>query len=164
MYTSDGKKILILGLGNTLLSDEAVGVRVMESLQDHPDCKLYNLNLLDGGTMGLSLLVDMEDADAMIIIDAAQLNRRPGAVAVYEGAEMDHFLRHRGRSPHDIGLDDLLDGLRLREAVPEQRALVGVQPRCLTVGESLSDDVTAALPVAVEAIFEVLARWKAAKT
>lgn len=163
MDTRDGKNILILGLGNTLLSDEAVGVRVMESLRGHPDCGLYNLNLLDGGTMGLSLLVDMEDADAMIIVDAAQLNRQPGAVQVFEGAEMDHFLRHRGRSPHDIGLDDLMDGLRLRQAVPEQRALVGVQPRCLTVGESLTDEVAAALPVAAEVIFEVLAQWKAAK-
>jgi hydrogenase maturation protease len=161
MYTSHGKKILILGLGNTLLSDEAVGVRVMESLRNHPDCQRYNLSLLDGGTMGLSLLVDMEDANAMIIIDAAQLNQRPGAVQVFEGADMDHFLRHRGRSPHDIGLDDLMDGLRLRQAVPEQRALVGVQPQILTVGESLSDDVAAALPLAAEAVFGVLRRWEA---
>ena len=133
------EKILVLGLGNTLLTDEAVGVRVIEYLQAHPDSRQYNLNLLDGGTMGLSLLVDMEDADAMIIVDAAMLNKETGAVQVFESVEMDHFLRHRGRSPHDIGLDDILDGLRLREAVPELRALVGVQPKVLTIGEQLSD-------------------------
>lgn len=46
---------------------------------------------MDGGTMGLSLLVAMEDCDAMIILDAAVLDKNAGAVQVFEGQEMDHF-------------------------------------------------------------------------
>ncbi|MCR4378364.1 MAG: HyaD/HybD family hydrogenase maturation endopeptidase [Rhodospirillales bacterium] len=152
--------ILVLGVGNTLLTDEAVGVRVVEALRDHPDSDALGLTLMDGGTMGLSLLIPMEDADALIVVDAAMLGQQPGAVEVFEGADMDHFLRHRGRSPHDIGLDDIMDGLRLREAVPEHRALVGIQPAVLTVGESLTVDVEAAVPMAVAAILELVATWK----
>jgi len=152
--------ILVLGLGNTLLTDEAVGVRVVEHLQDNPLNGNTGLTLMDGGTMGLTLLVAMEDADAMIVVDAALLGQSPGAVRVFEGPDMDHFLRHRGRSPHDIGLDDIMDGLRLREAVPEHRALVGIQPAVLTVGEHLTPDVQAALPKAAEAIRGLIASWQ----
>lgn len=153
--------ILVLGLGNILLTDEAVGVRVMEHIRDHITPNDPKIKLMDGGTMGISLLVDMEDADALIVIDAAVLNKPAGAVEVFEGADMDHFLRHRGRSPHDIGLDDIMDGLRLREAVPEHRALVGIQPADLTVGENLTPDVAHAVPAAAQAIMALIDNWKA---
>lgn len=153
--------ILVLGLGNILLTDEAVGVRVVEHLQEITDAKALGLNLMDGGTMGMTLLVAMEDSDAMIVLDAAVLGKEPGAVEVFEGQDMDHFLRHRGRSPHDIGLDDILDGLRLREAVPEHRALVGIQPAVLTVGEHLTPAVQDAVPVAAQAVLDLISRWKA---
>jgi len=159
MVTSE-ETILVLGLGNILLTDEAVGVRVVEHLQNHPDHDGLGLKLVDGGTMGLTLLIDMEDADAMIVVDAAVLDKEPGAVQIFEGPDMDHFLRHRGRSPHDIGLDDIMDGLRLREAVPERRALVGIQPAVLTVGEDLTPAVQDAVPQAAEAILELIQHWK----
>lgn len=152
--------ILVLGLGNILLSDEAVGVRVVDHLQSLPADDKQGLTLMDGGTMGLSLLVAMEDADAMIIVDAAILGDKPGAIKIFEGPDMDHFLRHRGRSPHDIGLDDILDGLRLREAVPEHRALVGIQPAVLTIGEHLTPDVAAAVPNAAKAIEHLILTWR----
>lgn len=152
--------ILVLGLGNTLLTDEAVGVRVVEYLESMSEAKDLGLKLMDGGTMGLTLLVDMEDADAIIVIDAAVLGQEPGAVQVFEGLDMDHFLRHRGRSPHDIGLDDIMDGLRLREAVPEHRAIIGIQPEILTVGENLTADVQKAVPQAAKIVLEIVKRWK----
>ena len=151
--------ILVLGLGNILLTDEAVGVRVVEHLADNPECAALGLKLVDGGTMGLTLLVEMEDADAMVIIDAALVDGPPGTVKVFEGEQMDHFLRHRGRSPHDIGLDDILDGLRLREAVPEHRALVGIQPKVLTVGEDLTPDVQDAVSRAAQSVIQLIQRW-----
>jgi hydrogenase maturation protease len=159
MDTSD-ETILVLGIGNTLLSDEAVGVRVTEYLADHPEAAKLGLKLLDGGTMGLTLLVEMEDADALIVIDAAMLGQPAGSVQMFEGPDMDHFLRHRGRNPHDVGLDDLMDGLRLREAVPEHRALIGIQPLSIQVGEHLSPSVAAAVPEAAERIIALARRWK----
>ncbi|MDU8925767.1 hydrogenase maturation protease [Alisedimentitalea sp. MJ-SS2] len=159
MTTSDAT-ILVLGLGNTLLTDEAVGVRVLEHLGTFPEDQTRNLRMLDGGTMGLTLLVEMEDADAMVIIDSAYLEAAPGTVEVFEGAEMDHFLRTRSRNAHDIGLDDLMDALRLREAVPEKRALIGVQPQDLSVGEALTEAVAAAVPEAAEAVTTLAERWK----
>ncbi len=156
----DNATILVLGLGNTLLTDEAVGVRVAEYLTDRPECQTLGLNPMDGGTMGLTLLVAMEDADALIIIDAAFLGKEPGTVEVFEGEAMDEFLRNRGRSPHDIGLDDLMDGLRLRGAVPDHRALVGIQPDILTVGENLTEHVAASVPAAGTEVVRLASLWR----
>lgn len=150
---------LVLGLGNTLLSDEQVGVRVAERVGADPEASTQNIRALDGGTMGLTLLVEMEAAGAMVVIDAASLGAAPGTIRVFEGAEMDSFLRTRGRNPHDIGLDDVLDGLRLREAVPDNRALVGIQPAVLSVGEEMTDAVAAAVPEAARMVVELVARW-----
>ncbi len=156
------ENILVLGLGNTLLTDEAAGVRVTEHLRRMPGAQEGGLTLLDGGTMGLTLLVDMEDADAMIVLDSAYLGQEPGAIEVFEGPAMDHFLRTRGRNPHDIGLDDLMDALRLREAVPEHRALIGIQPADLSVGETMTDAVAAAVPRAAQRVLDLVTRWRSA--
>jgi hydrogenase maturation protease len=153
--------ILVLGLGNTLLTDEAVGVRVAEAVAAEPGAAALGLRPLDGGTMGLTLMVAIEAADALIVVDAAMLDSGPGAVAHFEGAEMDDFLRHRGRNPHDIGLDDVLDGLRLQGALPERRALVGIEPERLTVGETLTPDVARAVPQAVALVLDIARRWRA---
>ncbi|MFC1674077.1 HyaD/HybD family hydrogenase maturation endopeptidase [Pseudomonadota bacterium] len=152
--------VLVLGVGNTLLQDEGIGVRVVEHLQALPAGETEGLKLLDGGTMGMTLLVVMEDADALIVVDAARIDGQPGDVKAFEGQDMDHFLRNRGRSPHDIGLDDLMDGLRLREAMPEQRALVGIEPEALTVGEDLTPDVAAKLPHAAQTVLDIVKRWR----
>ena len=130
-----------------------------EAVGRDPRPNAWASGALDGGTMGLSLLVEMEDADAMVVIDAAQLGAAPGTIETFEGAAMDHFLRTRGRNPHDIGLDDMLDGLRLRDAVPERRALVGIQPAHPAVGEDDDPGRRAAVPAAVEAVFDLVARW-----
>ena len=159
MASSD-PHILVLGLGNTLLSDEAVGVRVVEYLTGWPEADRADLRLMDGGTMGLSLTVAIEDAAALIVVDAANLEGPAGQVVVFEGTDMDAFLRNRGRSPHDIGFDDIMDALRLRQAVPERRALIGIQPGHVGVGETLTRSVAEAVPVAAETISHLLTRWR----
>lgn len=158
--TTGKDTVLILGLGNTLLTDEAVGVRVAEHVSTLPEAAELGLRALDGGTMGLTLMIEMEDSDAMVVVDSAYLNAAPGTIEVFEGAEMDHFLRTRGRNPHDIGLDDVMDGLRLRGAVPERRALVGIQPENLTVGEEMTPNVAAAVPRAADIIIDLVKRWR----
>lgn len=157
--STDKPHTLVLGLGNTLLSDEQVGVRVAERVGADARAEALGIRALDGGTMGLTLLVEMENAGAMVVIDAAALDAPAGTIRVFEGIEMDRFLRTRGRNPHDIGLDDVLDGLRLREAVPEHRALIGIQPAVLTVGEHMTPDVENAVEAAAETVLSVVGRW-----
>ncbi|MBL6928641.1 MAG: HyaD/HybD family hydrogenase maturation endopeptidase [Rhodospirillales bacterium] len=152
-------EIVVLGVGNTLMSDEGVGVRVIEGLLTRAN-EFPAVEFIDGGTAGLALLTLIEGYDGFIAVDAASLNAPPGSVRTFEGDDMDAFLRTRARSAHDIGLDDLLNAQRIRGLLPERRALVGIQPKRLNLGEALSPPVADALPVAETAVVEVIGRWQ----
>ena len=72
--TPNTKKVLVMGVGNTLLQDDGIGVHVTESLK--ASYSTQDIDILDGGTIGLSLLPEIEDADAVIIIDASEIGER----------------------------------------------------------------------------------------
>ncbi len=149
---------LILGIGNTLLSDEGAGIHALNLLQlYHPD--LPNLTYVDGGTLSFTLAAYIEDCDNLIVLDAAELKAPAGTVRAMVGREMDEFLGAARRSPHEVGLLDLFDIARLTESLPINRALIGIQPQHIGWGMSPTDPVEKALPVAVNEAEELLVRW-----
>jgi hydrogenase maturation protease len=149
---------LVLGIGNTLLADDGVGVKIIEALRGDPD--MAERTLIDGGTLSFSLLCHLEDAQAMLVVDAADLEATPGTVRVFESDAMDRFIRRtRGRSVHEVGLADLMDMARLHDCLPPQRALVCIQPERIDWGEVLSPAVQAATPHACRQVRELLWRW-----
>lgn len=149
---------LVLGIGNTLLSDEGVGVHMLAWLQDnYPD--LPNVNYLDGGTLSFTLAGWIEDADQLVVIDAAQLDSVPGTVQVFEGEEMDRFAGRTKRSVHEVSLGDLLAIAHLTDTIPQHRALVAIQPQEIDWGSRLSDALEQALPVAAEKVATLVNRW-----
>ena len=79
------------------------------------------------------------------------------------GAEMDKFLGAARRSPHEVGLLDLLDIARLTESLPVKRALTGIQPQSIEWGMSPTNVVEQALPIAVLQVVNLIARWKQEK-
>ncbi len=150
---------LILGIGNTLLTDEGIGVHVLDHIRhNHPD--LQNVTCVDGGTLSFSLAADIQDHDRLIVIDAAQLGLKAGTVCCMEQGDMDRFLGTARRSVHEVGLLDLMDIARLTESLPENRALIGIQPAVMDWGESPTAAVQAAIPKAVGLALELLARWQ----
>jgi hydrogenase maturation protease len=152
---------LVLGFGNVLLGDDGAGVRLVEHLRS--DLALNACEFVDGGTMSFSLLSYVEAAHSMLVADAAELDRPPGTIALYEGAEMDHFLKSvRRRTVHEVGLVDLLDMARLRECLPEQRALLCIQPGVIGWSDALSSAVAEAMPAAAHQARALLDRWSMA--
>ena len=77
--------ILVLGIGNTLLSDEGVGVHVVNALLNSPNCPRENVEYMDGGTLSFTLAVPIQSADALIVIDAAQLGCPPRNPSGFRG-------------------------------------------------------------------------------
>jgi hydrogenase maturation protease len=149
---------LILGIGNTLLSDEGAGIHALNLLQkSNPD--LPNLTFIDGGTLSFTLAAYIEDCDRLIVFDAAELKAPPGTVKSMVGGDMDTFLGAARRSPHEVGLLDLFDIARLTESLPDKRALIGIQPRSIEWGMSPTPRVAKALPVAVEHAVKLLWQW-----
>nr|WP_231363478.1 HyaD/HybD family hydrogenase maturation endopeptidase [Thioalkalivibrio sulfidiphilus] len=154
----DTARTLVLGLGNTLLQDEGVGVHVIRELArlDAP-----RVDYMDGGTLSFTLAGPIGEADALIVVDTAQLDAAPGTVRVFEGADMDDFVGNgRKTSVHEVSLRDLLAISSLEGRLPARRALVGIQPGVMDWGNAPSPAVAAAIPRACRAVQDLLERWK----
>jgi hydrogenase maturation protease len=151
-------RLLVLGIGNTLLSDEGIGIHVINYLrQKHPAPE--GVTYLDGGTLSFTLASEIEDADNLIVVDAARVGGAPGNVACMTGTGMDYFLGTAKRSVHEVGLLDLLDIARLTDTLPANRALVGIQPDIIDWGEQPTAAVSSAIPFAVKHINDLIAAW-----
>ena len=83
--------IAVFGIGNILLSDDGVGVHVLNRLQVEYDLPGY-VELIDGGTKGLDLLPLLEDRDKVIFIDAANFKKDPGTIGEVKGDDIPAFL------------------------------------------------------------------------
>lgn len=150
--------VLVLGVGNTLMRDDGVGVRLAESLAA-VEPALPGVEYVDAGTLSFLLLPRIEQCQALLVLDAAHLDSNPGDIRCLEGAAMDEFLRTARCSVHEVGVRDLLDVARLTGHLPERRAFVGMQPLETGWGESLSEPVVAALPEAVRTARKILDGW-----
>jgi len=131
---------LVLGIGNILVQDEGVGIRALEWLQAH--CVCPNVQMIDGGTMGLDLLHYLEGIDHLLILDAIQANKPPGSIITLRGDAVPTFLGMK-ISPHQIGVHDLLAVAQLKGSTPPEVVILGVQPQNLGVGLELSPVVSA---------------------
>lgn len=149
----------MLGIGNTLLSDEGVGVHVIRRLAEgHGD--LSGVTYLDGGTLSFNLAGAIEDSDNLIVVDAAELDAPPGCVRTLVGEEMDRFIgRGKLASVHEVNLADLMDMVRLRDRLPSHRALVGIQPEHMGWGDEPTSVVAKALPEAVSQVIALVESW-----
>lgn len=155
-----GSEVLILGIGNSLLSDDGTGLHVLTALAGAG--LPAGIALRDGGTIGLALLPEIEAARALIAVDACELNAPPGTMQVFQAFGMDRMLFGTKRSAHEVALADLLDAARLLGVLPDRRALVGIQPGSTAWGLEPTPAVAATIPVAVSAILGLLQEWSAA--
>ena len=156
---SNNGDTLILGLGNVLLTDEAVGVAVLAALADDAAAD-PGLSLLDGGTLSFTLAGPIGDATQMIVIDAAAMGEPPGSIRVFEGAAMDEQLTRHAKSVHEVSLSDLIDIARLTDSLPMRRALIGIEPELVDWGSELTPPVAAAVPRVVSEVRSLLQRWR----
>ncbi len=135
------KKILVLGLGNLLMNDDAAGVLVAQNLsKKYPDTE--NLQIVDGGTLGLDLLRFLEWADKMIIVDAVNVGLDAGTVVKIEGDDIDTVFETK-LSPHQMGLKDILGTSELLGEKPKEIVLYGIQTKSIQMEQTLSKEVEA---------------------
>ena len=149
---------LVLGLGNILLGDEGVGIRVVERLLERYDFP-GEVRVMDGGTLGLDLLPYLEDASRLLVVDAAQARKPPGTLIRLTGNEIPIFLDASKVSPHQEGLQDLLAVATLKGYLPEEVVFWGVQIESLGVGLELNPSLAAQVDALAEKVLEELARW-----
>ena len=133
-----GLNVLVLGLGNILLSDEGAGVKAVEELERRYDCSSA-VQIVDGGTIGLELLPYFEERSHILIIDAVNTGQKPGTIVRID--DPPAYFRSR-TSPHQIGLADVLGIAAITDNLPRNITLFGIEPKQLSTGLSLSDEVS----------------------
>ncbi len=149
---------LVLGIGNTLLTDEGTGIHALNLLQsEFPH--IPHLTYLDGGTLSFTLAAWIEGCDNLIVFDAAEFHLPVGQVRTLVGTEMDSFLGTSKRSAHEVGLLDLIDIARLTGSLPLNRALIGIQPSEFGWGMQPCEEVWQALPLAVSEACALIEKW-----
>ncbi len=153
-------KTLVLGIGNTLLTDEGIGIHVLQALE--PELANWpDVTLLDGGTLSFTLAGPIEEADALIVVDAADIKSKPGDWALLEGEEMDAFLMgNRKASVHEVGLTDLRAIALLAGHWPDKRAMLAIRPGLVDWGERPTPAVAAAISPACAAIRDLIREWQ----
>ncbi|MFZ0737178.1 MAG: HyaD/HybD family hydrogenase maturation endopeptidase [Candidatus Acidiferrales bacterium] len=151
---------VVIGVGNTILSDEGVGVHAARLLQDDPRVPA-GVTILDGGTIGLELIPYASDASRVLLLDAMNSGSAPGTLARMTGRDL--LGKTAGRGVHQLGVADLIAALFLVSASPQDIVLLGVQPANTDWGTTLSPAVEAALIPMVNAALAQLQVWNESK-
>ncbi|MCU7923641.1 MAG: HyaD/HybD family hydrogenase maturation endopeptidase [Candidatus Thiodiazotropha sp. (ex Dulcina madagascariensis)] len=152
------KSVLILGIGNTLLSDEGIGVHLVNRMQQRVG-EIPGVAFLDGGTLSFTLAAPIAGADGLIVADAARMGEAPGTLRLFHDEQMDRYLNTSCSSVHEVSLGDLIDIARLSDTLPRRRCLVGIEPEALDWGEALSQTVEPAIEQGISEIVSILVEW-----
>ncbi len=150
-------KTLVIGVGNLLMSDEGVGIHVVRQLVSQYEIP-EEIQVLDGGTLGMDLLYYLEGVDQVLIIDAVETGEAPGTIVRLEGEDVPAFLSVK-MSPHEIGIPDMLAAAKLKDIFPQSLILIGIQPETIEISTELSPTIQAALNPLLNVSIEQLEAW-----
>ena len=150
-------RILVLGIGNVLMNDDAAGVRVVQALAEKYSFP-EEVTLLDGGTLGLDLLPELEGVDRLLIVDAVETGEAPGSLVRLSGDDIPLTLATKV-SPHQVGLQDLLLVAGLQGHAVAEMVLWGVQPGSIDMDIEMSPEVAAAVILLQDKVLQELAAW-----
>lgn len=151
--------ILVLGLGNLVMTDDALGSRVVEALEQRFEFP-EQVKLLDGGTLGLDLLPRLEGIDKLLVVDALEMGAEPGTVFRLVGGEVPRAFANK-LSVHQMGLQDLLAVAELLGHLPSELVVLGAQAASIEMGTELTEVVAGVLEEIVDAVVAELTDWGA---
>jgi len=145
--TGSEPSVRVLGLGNEILADDALGILVAREVKRRFGGAA---EVVESSDAGFNLLDQLLDASRLVVVDTILTGAsRPGTIHVYLG---DRLAPTTGLSPHFIGLFEVLAVAReLELRTPREVTIVAVEAAdCFTVGGDMQADVAAAIPVVVD--------------
>jgi hydrogenase maturation protease len=146
---NENSKVVIIGVGNLLLMDEGIGVHVINELETQ---KLpQNVGIYDGGTGGFKLIDLMHGAKRAIFIDAVDTGKAPGTITTFNPEDVRSIYQKKKYSLHDT---DLMEVIKMTELLdnPPEIEIVGIQPKTINYGTTLSKELTDSIPDIINTI------------
>lgn len=158
---SDRKKVKIIGIGNTLYSDEGVGVHLLPYLQEALN-QYDDIDIIEGATDGMKLLEPVEEADYLIIIDAINAGKTAGELVIIRNEEIPRYYGVK-MSVHQVGFQEVLFAADFQGRLPEEMVMFGIQPASLALGLEPSDTVKGKFPELIKNVVEQVEQWSGIK-
>ena len=147
------RNVLILGVGNLLLTDDGFGVHVINELRNIP--LPPNVALIEAGIVSHQLIPELHGADLLIFVDAVEAGDTPGSIFRFRPEDM-RFMSQLKTSLHEMSLMDVLLMTELTGKRPET-VIIAVQPRDVrSCSMELNDEIKAAIPKVIDLILEEL--------
>jgi hydrogenase maturation protease len=150
-------KLTALGVGNILMSDEGVGVRLLEAVRACGGDWPGDLEFVDGGAGGLNLLGVIEEAQALAVFDAADMGLSPGETRVITAEQLADDDAPDRLSLHDMPLVQTLKLCEQFTRRPATVRILAIQPKTVEFGRELSPELQAAMPSLLAAARKLLA-------
>lgn len=152
------RHFLVLGIGNLLNTDEGVGIHAVRALRARDLQAEGDVQMIDGGTLGLNLLPLVEQATHLLLLDCVDAGQPGGTlveltkddIPLYSGLKM---------SQHQTTFQEVMGLAAIRGLLPEQLHLIGVQPVSLEIGTELTPQVAALLPDMIDRAEAILETW-----
>ena len=154
--SSPDRKI-VLGLGNLLNKDEGLGVQAVRLLDAQLGAQ-DGVELLDGGVLGLSLLMLVEECSHLLVLDAVDAGQPVGSVVELSRDQLPLYSGIK-LSQHQVTFQEVLGLAKIRDNLPKNLHLIGIQPKDLSIGLDLSLEVAQSLPEVVQRATAVLQTW-----
>jgi hydrogenase maturation protease len=147
------QKIVILGVGNLLMSDEGLGVHVANELMkmDLP----HGVSVVEGGTDGFRLIDVITSADRLIVIDAVRGGAEPGSIYRFDINEIKSCPSGFKTSVHQIGILEVVHLSSLVGKTPHT-TVIGIEPKSLEMGMDLSPEIKSKIPRIIELVIDEL--------
>ncbi|NPA90633.1 MAG: hydrogenase maturation protease [Chloroflexi bacterium] len=155
-----GHRVVVLGLGNILNTDEGIGVYALWEMEDrHRSTGRYpGIELVDGGTLGMRLLPYVEGATHLLLLDIADVGAEPGTIVELSGDDIPLYVGIK-MSMHQVTFQEVLGVALARGHLPPHLHLIGMQPVDLSIGLGPSEAGQRAIPEIIRRAERVLAAW-----
>jgi len=146
------RRIVVLGMGNVLLSDEGIGVHIADAMKEVAMPRDVNVEVVDGGTLP-DAAISVGDVDKLVIVDAVKGGREPGAVYRFrpEDIKLDNEML---TSLHQISL---LEELWLADKFgkkPKEVVIIGIEPEDMELGLELSTRLREKVPQIIDLVLK----------
>jgi hydrogenase maturation protease len=139
------------------MADDGLGLAALDRLRAEW-CMPADVELVDGGTWGMSLLPTIEDAGRVLLLDAIRTGAAPGTLHVMERDDLPRYLSAK-LSPHQVDLRDVMALAELRGTLPPDTVAIGLEPARVELSSEMSDVLRVRLEEVVSAAVARLVAW-----
>jgi hydrogenase maturation protease len=143
--------VVVIGLGNLLLSDEGIGIHLIRRLSERQD-KFPLVEFIDAGTGGMNVLHLIANRKKAVIIDCAKMGKKPGTIKQFEPADVQTIKKLTHFSLHEADILRIIELSRQLGECPNQIAIFGIEPESLELGQNLSKTLSDRIDLYIDTI------------